>query len=216
MPTTGSTSTLGMLRAASLKFFSTSAPSTTSERVTQCQRADLLRQVLGMAAHHRTERLAAAAEQTGARRAVTGAAGTLLGVHLLAGAPDLRAQLGLVRPALAARELPGDAALQDVGAGLEAEDRVRKLDRPRFLAVEGADWELHHFFSPLGLDFWPGSFFLGAAFWSCFRAALASARAGAAVSAGAGAASFASTSDFGASAGGAAPGSRNLPGFGAS
>src|ERR1700730_778848 len=158
-----------------------------------------------MAAHDRTERLAAAAEEPWPRRAVPGAAGALFRVHLPTAAPDLRAQFGLVRPTLAARELPGDAALQDVGAGLEAEDRVRKLNRSRFLAVERADGELHYFFSPLGLDFWPASFFLGAAFCSCFGAALASAWAGAALSAGAGAASFASASGFGAFAGDVAP-----------
>ena len=74
---------------------------------------------------------------------MTGAAGALLRVHLLAGAPDLGAVLGLVGAALALGELPVDAALDDVGARLEAEDRIRQRDRAGFLAVEGGDLQFH-------------------------------------------------------------------------
>ena len=70
----------------------------------------------------RAERTAAAAEQLARARAVTGAAGALLLVHLLAGAPDLGAVLDLVRAGAALGELPDDAALDEVGARLEAED----------------------------------------------------------------------------------------------
>ena len=99
------------------------------ERVLERERAHLLRQAVLVAAHQRTERTAAAAEQVGAGRAVTGAAGALLRVHLLAGAVDLGAVLDLVGAGAALGELPAHAALQQVGARLETENRVRKLDR---------------------------------------------------------------------------------------
>src|SRR5664280_3348622 len=96
-----------------------------------------------MAAHHRAEGASAAAELRHARRAMTGAAGALLRIHLLAGAPDFRAVLGLMRAALALGELPVDAALQDVAARLEAEDRVRQIDRTGFLAFQRGDFQFH-------------------------------------------------------------------------
>jgi hypothetical protein len=80
----------------------------------QRQLADLLRQVRGVAAHDRAERLAAAAELRRRLVAVAGAAGALLGVHLLGRRRDFGAALGLVRALLAARQLPHHAALQDV------------------------------------------------------------------------------------------------------
>src|ERR1700754_2635418 len=93
------------------------------------ERPHLLRQVGRMAAHPRTERTATAAELRHAGRAVTGAAGALLLVHLLAGAPDVGAPLRLVRAGLALVELPLHAARDDVGARLEAEDGVGQLHR---------------------------------------------------------------------------------------
>ena len=113
------------------------------QRVLERERAHLLRQVDGVAAHHRTEGASAAAELRHARRAVTGAAGALLRIHLLAGAPDFGAVLGLVGAALALGELPVDAALQDVGARLEAENRIRQIDRAGFLAFERGDFHFH-------------------------------------------------------------------------
>src|SRR5262249_39050806 len=86
---------------------------------------------------------AGAGEQVGAHRAVTGAAGTLLGVHLLAGAPDVGAVLHRVRACAPLGELPLDAALQDVDARLEAEDGIREVDRARLGAVEGRDLQFH-------------------------------------------------------------------------
>jgi hypothetical protein len=68
----------------------------------------------GMAAHDRAERLAAAAELRRRLVAVAGATGALLGVHLLGRRRHFGAALGLVRALLAARQLPHDAALQDV------------------------------------------------------------------------------------------------------
>ena len=109
----------------------------------QRERAHLLRQADGVAAHDGTEGPAAAAELRHARRAVTGAAGALLGIHLLAGAADFAAVLGLVGAALALGELPVDAALEDVGARLEPEDRVRQAHRAGLLAVERGDLQFH-------------------------------------------------------------------------
>src|SRR6185312_2345762 len=120
------------------------------QRVTQRQRAHLLGQVMRVAAHHRTEGAAAAAELRHARRAVTGAAGALLRVHLLAGAPDLGPVFGLVRPTLALGELPVDATLDQVGARLQAEDVLRQADRTRFLTLEGGDLHIHLTRPPAG------------------------------------------------------------------
>src|SRR5262249_54602804 len=107
------------------------------------KRPHLLRQVDGVAAHQGPEGAAAAAEQVGAGRAVTGAAGALLAIHFFAGAPDLGAVLHLVGAALALGELPVDAALDQVGARIEAENGIRQLDRARRLAVEAGDLQFH-------------------------------------------------------------------------
>src|SRR5512139_805926 len=96
-----------------------------------------------MAAHDGAERAATAAELRNARGAVTGAAGSLLRIHLLAGPPDFGTSLGLMGAALTLCELPVDAALDDVGPRLKAEDRVRQLDRTGFLAFEGGDFHFH-------------------------------------------------------------------------
>ena len=90
----------------------------------QRQRAHLLGQVMRVAANDRTHRATAAAELRHARRAVTGAAGALLLVHLLAGAVDVRAAERLVVAGLALGELPAHHARDQVRAGLEAEHRV--------------------------------------------------------------------------------------------
>src|SRR6185312_13201499 len=113
------------------------------ERVLERERTHLLRQIVRMAAHHRTEGASAAAELRHASGAVTGAARALLPVHLLAGAPNLGAALGLVRAGLALRQLPVDAALDDVGARLETEDLVRQAHRAGFLALKGGDFHIH-------------------------------------------------------------------------
>src|SRR5262245_36269873 len=103
------------------------------------ERPHPLRQIGCVAAHHRAERTAAAAELRYARRAVTGTAGPLLLVHLLAGAPDLGAVLDLVGAGLALVQLPLHAALNDVLARLKSEDSVRQLHRTAFLAFESCD-----------------------------------------------------------------------------
>ncbi len=107
------------------------------QRMTQSQGAHLLRQVMRMAAHDRTMSLATAAELRRTRRMVTGATGTLLLVHLGAGAVDLGAALGLVRALLLLGELPAHHALQDVLARLETENLIGELDPCRRPCLRG-------------------------------------------------------------------------------
>src|SRR5215203_2500850 len=109
----------------------------------QRQRANLLRQVEGVRANHRTEGTAAAAELRHPGRAVTRTAGALLLVHLLAGAPDIGAPLRLVGAGLTLGELPVDAALDDVLARLEAENGVGKLNRTGGFAFKRCDFQFH-------------------------------------------------------------------------
>src|SRR6266702_7878329 len=103
----------------------------------ESKRADLLRQVGGVRTHHRTEGTTAAAELRHAGRAVTSTAGALLLVHLLAGAPDLGAALGLVGAGLTLVELPLHATRNDVLARFQAENLVRELDGAGGLAFDG-------------------------------------------------------------------------------
>src|SRR6187431_727464 len=128
MPWTGSTSMFGMLRAAMAKPSCSWAPSMISALV-----------------RPRPEKCAtsAAAELRHPGRAVTGTAGALLLVHLLAGAPDVGATLRLVGAGLTLGELPVDAALDDVLARLEAENGVRQLNRTSRLAFKGCDFQFH-------------------------------------------------------------------------
>src|SRR6202007_3377991 len=78
-----------------------------------------------------------------AAEATASATRTLLLVHLLAGAPDLGAALGLVGAGLALVELPLHATRNDVLAGLETEDLVRQIDRTGGLTFEGGDFQFH-------------------------------------------------------------------------
>ena len=119
------------------------------ERVLQRERPHLLRQIEGMTAHDRTERLAAAAELRRRLVAVARAAGALLAVHLLRRRLDLAARLRLVRARLALGELPAHHAVQDVGARLEAEDGVGQRHRPRRFAGKRRDFEFHHASPPV-------------------------------------------------------------------
>ena len=79
-----------------------------------------------MAAEAGAEGLAAADEDAGLARAVTGRAATLLVAELLGRAVDLAARLGLMGALLALVELPLDDPVDDVGAGLEPEDLRRQ------------------------------------------------------------------------------------------
>src|SRR5277367_5083965 len=107
------------------------------------ERTHLLRQIGLMRTHDGTERTATAAELRHAGRAVTGATGALLLVHLLAGTPYLGTVLGLVRASLALVELPLHAALDDVLARLKTEDTVGELDRTGRFALKGRDFQFH-------------------------------------------------------------------------
>src|SRR6185312_2768209 len=91
----------------------------------------------------RAERLAAAAELRRRLVAVAGAAGALLGVHLLRSGRHFRTALALVRALLAARQLPHHASLQDVLADGSAEHRIRELQLAGALALDGLDRDLH-------------------------------------------------------------------------
>src|SRR5438477_10710003 len=107
------------------------------------QGTNLLWQIDRVRTHDRAERAATTAELRHTGRAVTRAAGALLLVHLLAGAPDVRAALGLVGPGLALGELPLHAALDDILARLETENLVRKLNRTGRLALKRCDFQFH-------------------------------------------------------------------------
>lgn len=104
-----------------------------------------LGEVEGVATDDRTVGPGAADELGRPARAVTGAASALLLVHLLRGPGDFVPDLDLVVARAALGELPGDAALQDVGADLfDAEDVVGELDRAALPAVQLDDVEFHY------------------------------------------------------------------------
>src|SRR3954453_5691277 len=96
-----------------------------------------------MAADHRTEGAATAAELRHTGGAVTRTAGALLLVHLLAGTPHVGAALRLMGAGLAFGELPVDAALDQVLARLEAKNLVGEFDRTRVLAFQRGDIQFH-------------------------------------------------------------------------
>src|SRR3954452_7839112 len=96
-----------------------------------------------MAADHRTEGAATAAELRHTGGAVTRTAGALLLVHLLAGTPDIGAALRLVGAGLTLGELPIDAALDQILARLQTENGVRQLDRAGVLAFKRGDIQFH-------------------------------------------------------------------------
>src|SRR5262249_1544985 len=113
------------------------------ERMLESHRAHLLRQIGGVGANHRAKGTAAAAELRHAGRAMASATRTLLLVHLLAGAPDLGAALGLVGAGLTLVELPLHATRNDVLARLETENLVRQLHGARGFTFEGGDLQFH-------------------------------------------------------------------------
>ena len=73
-------------------------------------------------------RLTAADEDRRAAIAVTSGTAALLATELLAGAGDVGALARAACGRTALFELPGDDAVQDVGARIEAEDLVVELD----------------------------------------------------------------------------------------
>ena len=121
------------------------------QRVPQRQRAHLLGQVVRVAAHHRAEGAAAAAElrhaapsRDGRRRCPSACTSSCR-----CGAISARSER-LVRAGPALGELPAHHAGDDVGARLEAENRVVELDRAGGGAVERRHVDLHRRQSPFG------------------------------------------------------------------
>src|SRR5271154_4790779 len=98
---------LGVFNVGAFPDHQAAGPDLGRQRVLERQRPHLLRQVMRVAARDRTHGPSAAAELWHPGRAVTGAAGALLLVHLLAGAVDVRAPQRLMRAALAPGALPG-------------------------------------------------------------------------------------------------------------
>ena len=98
------------------------------QRHLQAEHADLLVEAGAEDAGARAVGLAAADEDRGAAIAVTGGTAALLLAELLAGAVDFAALAGGTRRAAAVDELPGDDAVEDVGARLDAEHGVVELD----------------------------------------------------------------------------------------
>src|SRR3954463_11196599 len=96
-----------------------------------------------MAAHHRSEGAATAAELRHSGRAVARAAGALLLVHLLTRPPDVGAALRLVGAGLPLGELPVHAALDQILARLEAENLIGQFDRTGVLAFKRGDIQFH-------------------------------------------------------------------------
>src|SRR5690606_3133291 len=109
----------------------------------QAERADLLVERLLELASPGTVGLAAADEDRSAAVAVASRAAALLATPLLARAGDIRALAGRAGGAAAVLELPGDDAVQDIGARLDAEDGIAQLDIADRLAVEFLDLHLH-------------------------------------------------------------------------
>src|SRR5687768_5471022 len=89
------------------------------ERHLEAERTNLLVQRRIEVANPRTVSLAAADEDRGAAIAVTGGAAALLATELLAGAGNVGALASAACGAPALLELPGDDAVQDIGARLD-------------------------------------------------------------------------------------------------
>ena len=127
---------------------SSPAPALADSACLRPERPELLGQVVRVAARRRPLVGAAVAEGRRLARAVPGAAGALLAVDLLGRVADLRLAQHRVGAGLALGQLPAHHPVQDVGARLEAEDRVVELDRPRRGRVERDHVEFHCFSLP--------------------------------------------------------------------
>src|SRR5206468_12589316 len=118
------------------------------QRHPEAELADLLVEARGEHAGARAVSLAAADEDRSAAIAVTGGAAALLAAELLAGAGNVAALTRGARRCAAVDQLPGDDAVEDVGARLDGENLVVELDvaASRGLAlgaVEGLYLDLH-------------------------------------------------------------------------
>src|SRR4051812_7625466 len=113
------------------------------QRHPEAQSPDLLVQRRIEIADARAVGLAAADEDRGPAVAVTGGAAALLLAELLAGAGDVGPLAGGAGGAAALLELPGDDAVEDVGARLDAEHRIVQFDLSGLAGVERGDLNLH-------------------------------------------------------------------------
>ncbi len=114
-----------------------------AERHLQAEGADLLVERVAEGASPRAVRLATADEDRRLAIAVTCGTAALLATELLAGARHIAAFAGGASRTTALFELPGDDAVQDVGAGVDTKDVVVKIDVGAGLAVEGLNLDLH-------------------------------------------------------------------------
>src|SRR5690606_7563091 len=114
------------------------------KRMTQTKRPHLLRQGVLVAPGNRSVSLTTAAELRGTSRRVTGAARTLLTVHLGTGASDVRTALCSVRALLALCELPANDAVENVFAGIQTEDLLRDRQLSGILTRKGCYLKIHY------------------------------------------------------------------------
>ncbi len=99
---------------------------------------------MSVAANARTVGLAATDEDRSRTLTVTGTAAALLATVLLLGDVDFTTLQRLVRALLAARKLPADGTLQEVGPDVRnPEDRVVEFDITGCLGRERLYFDLH-------------------------------------------------------------------------
>src|SRR5690606_32745947 len=110
----------------------------------------LLRQVVFVAANNRAMSLATAAELRCTSRRVTGAARTLLAVHLGTGAGNVRTGLRGMRALLALCELPANNAVENVFAGIQTENLLGDRQLAGVLAREARYLKIHYSAPSLG------------------------------------------------------------------
>src|SRR5437867_8759224 len=96
-----------------------------------------------MAAQHRSEHDATAAELWRAQAALASPAGSLLPVWLFGGAGDVADALGLVGAGAPFRQLPIHHTRKDVLTRCDAEHAVTEVDLTDRLVVESNDRTLH-------------------------------------------------------------------------
>lgn len=109
----------------------------------QAERTNLLVEVVAEGAGTSTVRLTTTDEHGRLAIAVTSRTAAFLATELLAGAGNVRTLAGSARRGAALFELPKDDAVQDVGAGLDAEDGIVQFHVTSGLRVEGLYIDLH-------------------------------------------------------------------------
>src|SRR5205085_8909900 len=109
----------------------------------EAERPDLLVEAGGEDAGARAVRLATADEDRRPAVAVTSRAAALLAAELLASAGDVAALARRARRRAAVDELPGDDAVENIGARLNGENLVLELDVAALPGLEGLYLDLH-------------------------------------------------------------------------